>query len=121
VEEEEIFSLRLMTIENKKCFSYLRLKQLLCAAPSRKKWSMIYKLLTQTKATKQPLKGINSLLCYSPDELGKEVIQVRKECIYLVAFTLACYNLSFEEAVGKHSLENWSKKVEDSVRFKSAR
>ncbi len=34
---------------------------------------------------------------------------------------LACYDLGLEKVVGKHSLEKWLNKMEDSVRFNNAR
>ncbi len=42
-----------------------------------------------------------------------------KQCIVDAACTLACYDLGFEQIVGKKSLENWLKRIEDSVRLTS--
>ncbi len=44
-----------------------------------------------------------------------------KKRIVLAACTLACYDLGFEKVVGIHSLENWFKKIEESVRVTNAR
>jgi hypothetical protein len=49
----------------------------------------------------------------------KNLPRQAKQCIVCAACTLACYNLRFEKVVGQKSLENWPKKIEDSVRFTS--